>query len=238
MARSRKRRRLGRLHALTRTLARRCDKPEKIGHAARVSWWNETRADGLAQTALGALARPYPFHLQHLLLDGDGTTLPHVLYPVFHGSYDWHSSVHMHATLASLLRWFPGRAWEQAALAHFHARITTERVAAERAYFAPSERRTFERPYGWAWLLRLQRELDLLGAQRPQAVRWADTLRPLTNDIVQRWLAFLPHQAWPVRAGVHGLFRRAVSSAVLRQDTPRARLRRDVHGYMRALCLS
>jgi hypothetical protein len=141
--------------------------------------------------------------LQHLVLHGSDLATPELLYPVFHGSYDWHSSVHMHATLARLLRSFPARPWEAAVLAHFEARLTTEHVAAERAYMAPRERRTFERPYGWAWLLRLQKELDLLGLERRELTHWADTLRPLSQDIVQRWLTFMPQQEWPVRAGVH-----------------------------------
>ncbi len=38
--------------------------------------------------------------------------------------------------------------------------------------------RTFERPYGWAWLLELQAEALPLAGERAQARGWAQALAP------------------------------------------------------------
>src|SRR5262245_28016687 len=93
-------------------------------------------ADAFAARALVNVATPYPYHLQHMLRSAADARTPDVLHPVFASSYDWHSSVHMHWTLARLLRLFPGRSWEGAVRAHFDASFVAERVAGERVYLA------------------------------------------------------------------------------------------------------
>src|SRR5688572_3122542 len=57
-------------------------------------------AAGWAEAALASLERPYPHLLSHLLNGpGDAAAAPQALHPAFWGSFDWHSSVHMHWTL-------------------------------------------------------------------------------------------------------------------------------------------
>ncbi|RZJ59078.1 MAG: DUF2891 family protein, partial [Flavobacterium sp.] len=58
-----------------------------------------------------------------------------------------------------------------------------------------------ERTYGWAWLLKLQLELELLN--EPFAEELAANLKPLTNLIADRYIEFLPKLNYPVRAGTH-----------------------------------
>jgi hypothetical protein len=116
------------------------------------------------------------------------------LHPAFHGSFDWHSCVHAHWMLARLLRRFPALPSAPAIAALFDAAFTAEGVAAERAFLARPSARGFERPYGWAWLLKLHAELD--GA-------WAATLAPLARDFADRFAQHLPRADYPVRHGVH-----------------------------------
>ena len=59
--------------------------------------------------------------------------------------------------------------------------------------------RTFERPYGWAWLLELQAELLRLGN-----TRWSAALEPLAMELAQRMAAFIKGAPYPIRAGSHG----------------------------------
>jgi hypothetical protein len=59
-----------------------------------------------SHVALANVKREYPFHLSHLMRDARDLVAPRALYPVFFGSYDWHSCVHMHWTLARCLRRF------------------------------------------------------------------------------------------------------------------------------------
>jgi hypothetical protein len=69
------------------------------------------------------------------------------------------------------------------------------------AYFAGPTRQSFERTYGWAWLLALATELH--GWDDRDGKRWAVTLQPLADAIASRFVAFLPKQTYPIRTGVH-----------------------------------
>jgi len=72
-------------------------------------------------------------------------------------------------------------------------------LAAELRYFESAAGRTFERPYGWAWLLELQAELLRLGN-----TEWSDALQPLAAELARRMVAFVRGAPYPIRAGGHG----------------------------------
>ena len=61
--------------------------------------------------------------------------------------------------------------------------------------------RSFERPYGWAWTLRLAGELE--GWDDPQGKRWRENIRPLENRVVERLADYLKKLTNPIRTGVH-----------------------------------
>ena len=161
-----------------------------------------SHADALARCALDVLARPFPHKLDHLILDADDQRLPRQMHPVFDGCFDWHSSVHMHWSLLRLRVLEPALASRAAIAAHFDAHLRPELVARELAYVVAPGRGSFERPYGWAWLLKLQAELEAQGASA-DAARWAAALRPLADEIARRLAAFLEQSHYPVRAGTH-----------------------------------
>jgi hypothetical protein len=127
-------------------------------------------------------------------MHGDGELAsPRALHPAFYGCFDWHSAVHGHWTLARLVRVVPGLRERAAIQALFDETLTPKNLAVEAAYCAA--RPAFERPYGWAWLLELARELT--------GTRWAGALAPLVDVLVCAFLDFLPKQTYPIRAGVH-----------------------------------
>lgn len=164
-------------------------------------------ADTLARfvdVARSNVASEYPFVLVHFAHSDADLAPPRVLHPVFFGSYDWHSCVHMHWTLARCLRRAADAPWAAKVRAHFDARLSADAVARELAYFAAPGRASFERPYGWGWLLKLLAELDQMVATEPAAARWRDALAPLADHIGDRLLAFLPRADFAVRAGTHG----------------------------------
>jgi hypothetical protein len=167
---------------------------------------DEDLASAFARVALANVARPYPHRLDHLLVAGpEPASADHVaLHPVFFGSYDWHSSVHMHWLLARVLRFHPRVPEEEAIAALFDARLAEGPLAVERSYLASPAGATFERPYGWAWLLELRTELERLRGDRPAAARWASAVDPLARDLAARLGAFVSVAAYPVRSGVHG----------------------------------
>ena len=161
-------------------------------------------AERFARVALANVQTEYPFHAAVLMASDADAVPPRVSHPAFFGSYDWHSSVHMHWSLARCLRRFPHTESADAIAAHLDQRLTVRAIVGECAFFRAPGRRGFERPYGWGWLLKLDAELHALAAVRPATARWRDALAPLTDEIVERMLDFLPRQTYPVRAGTHG----------------------------------
>ena len=83
----------------------------------------------------------------------------------------------------------------------FNEQFTEEKVATEVEYFQTKWGGSFERTYGWAWLLKLQEELERSEAEA--AVGWASVLRPLTVKIVSLWTEFQPKLVYPLRVGQH-----------------------------------
>src|SRR5678809_716528 len=115
------------------------------------------QASRLARLPLLCLRREYPNKLDHLLADERDAQTPKQLHPAFYGCLDWHSAVHGHWMLVRLLRAFPGLHEAGTIRAVLDESLTASNIAVEAAYF--SGRESFERTYGWAWLLELAREL-------------------------------------------------------------------------------
>jgi hypothetical protein len=159
-------------------------------------------ASQFARIALGHVTREYPNKLDHVLTGPQDLHGPRALHPIFYGSFDWHSCVHGYWTLARCLRRFRDLPEADAIRALFDAQFTPEKVAGEVAYLARPSSRGFERPYGWAWALKLQSELLLHDAV--DGKRWSGALQPLADAFVQRFQDFLPLATYPIRAGTHG----------------------------------
>src|SRR5580765_8590930 len=100
-----------------------------------------------ARLALAAIEREYPFHLIHLTHDASDVAAPRELHPVFHGAYDWHSSVHGHWCLVRAIRMGAQADFAATASEALDRRLTAERVAGEVRYLESPERDGFERPY-------------------------------------------------------------------------------------------
>jgi hypothetical protein len=162
---------------------------------------DNTQASHFARLALGCIQRELPNHIMHAISGPDDVRGPRALHPAFYGCFDWHSAVHGHWMLVRLLRARPDLPEAAAIRAALDANLTADHLAAEAAYFHGPHRQSYERPYGWAWLLQLATELH--GWDDPDARRWSANLQPLTDLIVARYLAFFPRQTYPVRTGVH-----------------------------------
>ena len=157
------------------------------------------QARAFAATALANVVRPYPRHLAHLM-SGPGEALePRKVHPAFYGSYDWHSAVHMHWLLARALRLYPALPQKTEVASVLDKHLAPQAIGAELAYFNGPAGKTFERPYGWAWLLELQAELLRLGN-----AKWPDALQPLAAELARRMARFVTGAPYPIRAGSHG----------------------------------
>ena len=160
-------------------------------------------AGRFARIALDNVAREFPNKLDHLMTSADDVRRPRDLHPVFYGSYDWHSSVHMHWTLVTLLTRFPALPEADAIAARLDEHFTDARIAAEVAYLAQPSARSFERPYGWAWFLKLCEALHRAAPRDPRAAVWRDRLQPMADVFRARLHDYLPRAALPSRAGTH-----------------------------------
>ena len=177
-----------------------------------------------ARVALANVARAYPRRLDQLLDRPDAEWRPGVLHPAFYGSYDWHSAVHMHWSLARLLRLHPEIPERSAIEGLFDRHLTASNIARELASFNGPGGLTFERPYGWAWLLELQAELMRLQ-------RWHMTVAPLATELAERFIRFFGGSAYPVRAGTHG---NTAFAAILALDYARTAARSDLAAAIEA----
>jgi len=151
---------------------------------------DEQSANRLARLALNCVTREYPNKIVHVLNSDVDVRPPRELTPAFYGCFDWHSAVYGHWTLARLMRLFPNSGFAKEARTAFERNLTAENVSAEVGYLSGAGRDSFERPYGLAWLLALDRELP--GVVEPLAeAAWGR---------LERWIRKLPY---PDRSGQH-----------------------------------
>jgi hypothetical protein len=180
----------------------------------------EDLAARFAAIALGHGTREYPHALTHVLDGPQDVRSPRELHPVFYGSFDWHSCVHAYWMLARLLLLFPEMPPAAAIRSLFDVQLTAEAVAAECAYLNRPAARGFERPYGWAWLLKLSEAMRQLPGQP-----WSATLAPMTTIVAARFEDFLPKATYPVRTGTH--FNTAFALALAHDHPPLRHLLRQ-----------
>jgi hypothetical protein len=158
-------------------------------------------ASSLAAITLGHATREYPNKPDHIVTGPADVRSQRDQHPIFYGSLDWHGCVLAYWLLARIYRCFPDHAAVPQIRALFDAHLTAANVNGELAYLAQPLRATFERPYGWGWLLKLAAELARLTSEEGR--RWCATLAPLAEAFERRFLDFLPKATYPVRTGVH-----------------------------------
>jgi hypothetical protein len=153
----------------------------------------EDVAGEYARIAVTNIATEFPHATQHVVREPGEPSRPRDLHPAFHGSYDWHSCVHMHWLLVRLL----GEMRMEYVRETLDGTLTAEAVAAEAAYLRANP--SFERPYGWAWALALA--AACARCPDPAARRWS--LTPLADAVEDLTLDWLELIVAPVRHGVH-----------------------------------
>lgn len=175
-----------------------------LAYAQTVPKLDKENAEKLSLLPLHCIDKEYPNKTAHTINSAtDAKLTPAALHPGFYGCFDWHSSVHGHWMLVHLLKTFPDIRNKAEIIAKLDKTFSTEHMQAEADYFKKYElAKTFERTYGWAWLLKLDQEL--LEWNHPQAKKWRTALQPLTKQILALWKVYLPKQTYPNRTGVHG----------------------------------
>jgi hypothetical protein len=117
----------------------------------------------------------------------------------FYGCWDWHSAVNSTWAMVRIYKEFPDIPVSGLIEEKLDDHLSEEALQGELAFFEDS--RSFERPYGWAWLLELQAELSTW--DHPDAETWADHVAPLATMFSERMVEHLADLKIPSRSGAH-----------------------------------
>ena len=175
--------------------------PLLLAVPARAASPSREEAARFAAQALKCATAEFPNKADHIADDDGDLARPREAHPAFYGCFDWHSSVHGHWLMVRALKLYPDLPGAAPLRALLDVQLSTSAIAGEIAYLAKPSRRSFERTYGWAWLLKLDEELR--GWDDPDARRWSAALSPLSAEFARRTAAFLPKLTYPLRVGTH-----------------------------------
>jgi hypothetical protein len=137
----------------------------------------------------------------------------------FYGCWDWHSAVNSTWAMVRLYKEFPNIPVSGLIQEKLNDHLSEEALEGEVAFF--EESRSFERPYGWAWLLRLHAELSTWDHEN--AGEWAAHVEPLATIFSERMVEYLEDLKVPSRSGTHS--NTAFSLAIMLES---ARVTRDM----------
>ncbi len=162
---------------------------------------SEKVASSFVHLALNCVQKEYPNKTGHVMNDASEVLSPSEMHPAFYGCFDWHSSVHGHWMLVRILKLFPNLPEAEQIRKSLNENLSALNILKEVEYYNQEGRKSFERTYGWAWLLKLAEELNAWDDEDGKL--WEKNLTPLTNRIIKSFSDFLPKQVYPVRTGVH-----------------------------------
>lgn len=177
-----------------------CTSPPLIGEI------DPATADTYARLVLKGVEQEYPNKPSNVMANATDVLSPRAMHPAFYGNFDWHSSVHGHWMLLTLLRTQTDLDSAPAIEALMDRHLTPEKMRAEAAYWDKKHNASYERMYGWAWALHLARELHVWkknSPDDPRPDRWLTAFQPLEKRIVEMTETYLPKLTYPIRVGTH-----------------------------------
>lgn len=156
-------------------------------------------APSYADVVLDNLTRPFPHSAHHTAQSADDRPTPEQIHPAFYTAFDWHSCVHMHALGVMLLEHGLDSERDAALRQVIGANLTVDKLRVESEYLLQNP--SWERPYGWAWLVRLAATCAV--STDAEIRGWASALDPLVDTVAQLLEAWARTAQWPVRHGLH-----------------------------------
>jgi hypothetical protein len=157
-------------------------------------------AKRLIRLPMKCAQQEYPNKLGQVLNEKGDLKSPAELHPAFYGCFDWHSSVHGHWLMVKLLKQYPELA-NDSILHLLRTNLSPANIQQEIAYFGTKNNGSFERTYGWNWLLKLQLELE--NWEHPLGKELSKNLKPLADLFCKKYGDFLPKLNYPIRSGDH-----------------------------------
>ena len=151
--------------------------------------------------AMDCIHKEYSNKIAHYMTSDDDLKPPRELYPAFYGCFDWHSSVHGHWLLVRLLNTHESEVDGAAIRQMLNKSFAPANIAGELESYTRPGMKSFERPYGIAWLLQLTAELRQSSGD--DAKRWLNHLLPLEQQAVLNISEWLPKLSFPIRTGEH-----------------------------------
>ena len=158
-------------------------------------------ANKLIELPLHCVETEYPNKLGQTIGGDTDLQPPRTLHPTFYGCFDWHSAAHGYWSMVTLVKEFPELEKADEVRAILKRNLTAEKIAQEVEYFEGTLNTSYERTYGWAWLLKLSEALYTW--EDPLGKELHANLEPLTQLIVHRYIEFLPKLLYPIRVGEH-----------------------------------
>ena len=155
----------------------------------------------MAELPLRCIVQKYPNKPELVLNSDEEAKTTFEYHPAFYGCYDWHSAVHGHWSLVQLLELYPNLNQRSLIVELLNTHLSAENIRQEINFFSIANNNNFERPYGWAWLLKLHQ--TLLQSTQPEIHQLASQVEPLSNLIVAKLMSFLPKLNYPIRSGEH-----------------------------------
>ena len=132
----------------------------------------------------------------------------------FYGCWDWHSAVNSTWAMVRLVKEMPELPVAPLIREKLRDHLSEEALAGELEYLTDNP--SFERPYGWVWLLLLHGELA--SWDDPFAARWAERLEPVVSHLSDRLIDYLEDLERPVRTGVHPNTAFAIATALQAEE--------------------
>ena len=159
------------------------------------------QANLLAALPLHCINTEYPNKLSQTLGGDEDLKSPAALHPAFYGCFDWHSAVHGHWSLVSLIKNNPDIDNYKELENKLLHNLSKVNIEGEVLYLSGKYNSSFERTYGRAWLLKLAEELHTWDNDTARILE--KNLQPLTDIIVEKYIEYLPKLNYPTRVGTH-----------------------------------
>ena len=174
---------------------------ENIKNVIQLPTLNLEQAQRLVDLPMNCVDIEFPNKLGQTIGGPEDLQTPKELHPAFYGCFDWHSSVHGHWSMVSLLKQFPTLKNSSEIKNKLLEHMSEENILKEVDYFLGKHNKSYERTYGWAWVLKLAETLHTWDDKTARELE--KNLQPLTDLMVQKYLDFIPNLNYPVRAGEH-----------------------------------